>query len=423
MTTTPGPSARSGPTEPPSATDPEDAGDDAPTLDQDASRLCDQAQDLASTGHLARAAELYRRAVSANPHPGVQARALLGLAVVEDQRDDPGASREAARRALATGDARYAPRAAHHLALSLEQDGRTEEAEAVWRRLLDLGGPAHTAVAHYGLARAAEDRGDLEGAEEHWEAALTLPPAPEEIGRLHADTVIDASQDLAERLLGRGLPGAAVVAAERGLSVADGPRLRLLRAAAHLEHAIADVGAIVDPPHGGEGSEEAGSTPDPGTSAAAVELLAGLLALRGDTASAERVWRWGLAGRDRETVERVRSRLRRGFTPPPEEEGEGKARPPWWEPYLEEAAVTASAPALAGELFAVITRMHALLALPVVEAEARPNVLRAAMGQALRTPSGLLWGPGVHADFRRRLSEAMGGRDVLPEDWPDQEGQ
>ncbi len=84
-------------------------------------------------------------------------------------------------------------------------------------------------------------------------------------------------------------------------------------------------------------------------------------------------------------------------------------------------AVTASAPALAGELFAVITRMHALLALPVVEAEARPNVLRAAMEQALRTPSGLLWGPGVHADFRRRLSEAMGGRDVLPEDWPDQE--
>ena len=79
---------------------------------------------------------------------------------------------------------------------------------------------------------------------------------------------------------------------------------------------------------------------------------------------------------------------------------------------------TSSAPVLAGELFATVTRMHALLAVPVVEGEARPAALRAAMEQALRTPSELVWGEDVHVDFRRRLAEAM-GQDVLPEGWPD----
>ncbi|PDP86791.1 hypothetical protein CQJ94_15995 [Glycomyces fuscus] len=415
MTTTSGPSARSGPADPPPATDPQDTGEAEAPIGEGAAELCDQARDLAESGHLKRAAKLYQRAVAANPHPRVQARALLGLAVVEDQRGDLAAAREAARRALATGDSRYAPRAAYHLALSLEQDGDHAEAERAWRRLLDLGGADYTAVAHYGLARAAEGRGDTDGAEEHWEAALTPPSDPGSLSRLHAATLVDASRDLAERLLGRGLPGAAAAAVERGLSVADDPGLRLLRAAAHLEHAIADVGAVVEPD---AVAEETGAGAGPGTFAAAVELLAGLLALRGDPAAAERVWRLGLGDRDPDTAGEVRRRLRRSFARP-EGDGDGGTGEPWWEPYLEEAAATASAPALAGELFAVVTRMHALLALPVAEGEARPAELRAAMEQALRTPSELVWGPGVHADFRRRLSEAMGGRDVLPEGWPD----
>ncbi len=413
MTTTSGPSARSGPADPPPATDPRDTDEAEAPTGQGAAELCDQARDLAESGHLKRAAKLYQQAVAANPHPRVQARALLGLAVAEDQRGDLAAAREAARRALATGDSRYAPRAAYHLALSLEQDGDHAEADRVWRRLLDLGGSDYTAVAHYGLARSAEGRGDTGGAEDHWEAALALPSDPGSLGRLHAATVVDASRDLAERLLGRGLPGAAAAAVERGLSVADDPGLRLLRAAVHLEHAIADVGAVVDPDAASEDAEETGTGAAPGTFAAAVELLAGLLALRGDPAAAERVWRLGLGDRDPDTAGEVRWRLRRAFAAS-EEDGE-----PWWDPYLEEAAATASAPALAGELFAVVTQMHALLALPVAEGEARPAALRSAMEQALRTPSELVWGPGVHADFRRRLSEAMGGRDVLPEGWPD----
>ncbi|MEV2278590.1 tetratricopeptide repeat protein [Nocardiopsis sp. NPDC049922] len=415
MTTTSGPPARSAPDDPPQATDPADAGEtDAPPA-HDAADLCDQAQDLAQNGHLKRAAALYQRAVAANPPPAVQARALLGLAVVEDQRGDPPAAREAAYRALATGDTRHAPRAAHHLALSLEQEGAGEEAARVWRRLLDLGGPAHAAVAHYGLARDAEARGDREAAEEHWEAALELPTDRAEFSRLHATTVAEAARDLAGRLLERGRPDAALAAVERGLAVADDPGLRLLRAAAHLEHAIGDLDAIVPASTGTPGPHaepEDGERPEPATSGAAVELLAGLLALRGEPEAAERVWRSGLG--DRDTAEEVRRRLRRGFASAPEED----AAPPWWEPYLEEAAATSSTSVLAGELFAVVTRMHALLAVPVVEGEARPSALRAVMEQALRVPSDTVWGVDVHADFRRRLHEAM-GEDPLPEGWPE----
>ncbi|KOX15368.1 lipopolysaccharide assembly protein LapB [Nocardiopsis sp. NRRL B-16309] len=416
MTTTSGRPARSGPAEAPEATDPEDAPEQDLPSGLDAAALCDQAQDLAENGHLKRSAKLYEQAVAANPRPAVQARALLGLAVVQDQRGDAPASRAAARRALATGDTRYAPRAAYHLALSLEQDGEAAEAERVWERLLDLGGPDYAAVAHYGLARAAEARGDSAGAQQDWERALTLPPGPEPVGRLHAATVVEAARDLAGRLLEQGRPGAAAAAVERGLSVADDPELRLLRAAAHLEHAIADLGAVVEPP----GDDPEGPAPEPGTSGAAVELLAGLLVLRGEPEAAERVWHAGLTDRDAETADAVRRRLRRAIAPPsaePEEAAE--ADEPWWNRYLEEAVATSSTPLLAGELFAVITRMHALLAVPVAEGEARPTALVAAMEEALRTPSDLVWGADVHADFRRRLRAAMGGEDVLPDGWPE----
>ncbi|MFW6640969.1 tetratricopeptide repeat protein [Nocardiopsis algeriensis] len=408
MTAMSGSAARSGPAEPPQAVDPADMEQTGPPPGQDAAELCEQARDLAESGHVARAAALYRRAAATGPGPRTLARALLGLAVTEDQRGDTAASREAARRAVATGDARYAPRAAYHLALSLEQGGEKEEAERTWLRLLDLGGAAYTAVARYGLARAAEARDDAAAAEEHWEAALSLPPDPSAMDRLHAATVVEAARDLAGRLLERGLPGAAVAAAERGLAVADDPGLRLARAAARLEHAVADLGAILE-----RDPEETGGRAEPGTAGAAVEILAGLLALRGDPDSAHQVWRRGLEDPDRDTAAEVRRRLRLGFA---SQEREGT--PPWWDPYLEEAVATVSAPALAGELFAALTQMHSLLALPLAEGEQDPARLRAAMHQALLTPSDLVWGPDLHADFRRRLGAAA-GRDVLPQGWPD----
>ncbi|WP_067602761.1 tetratricopeptide repeat protein [Nocardiopsis listeri] len=412
MTTTSGSSARPGPSDPPpQATDPEDV-EDTGIGGGDAADLCDQARDLAENGHLKRAAKLYQRAVAADPRPRVRARALLGLAVVQDQRGDLAAAREAARRALSTGDSRYAPRAAYHLALSLEQEGSHGEAARVWERLLGLGGAAYGAVARYGLAREAELRGEHTEAEEHWEAALELPPEGEPMSRLHATTVQDAARDLAGRLLDRGRVEDASVAVERGLAVGDDPGLRLLRSATHLERAIADVAAVADP-----GTADERAHPQARTSGAAVELLAGLLALRGEPDEAARAWRTGLESPDAQTAEEVRWRLRRSFAQAGDEDGE-EAAEPWWEGYLEEAVATSSASMLAGELFATVTRMHALLAVPVVEGESRPAALRAAMEQALRTPSELVWGSDVHADFRRRLAEAM-GEDVLPEGWPD----
>ena len=415
MTPTSGPPARSGPVDPPpQATDPEDT-EETVAHGGDAAGLCEQARDLAESGHLQRAAKLYRKAVDADPHTRVRARALMGLAVVQDQRGDLAAAREAAREAVATGDPRYAPRAAYHLALSLEQEGAHGEAARVWRHLLELGGPAYTAVARYGLAREAELRGEHTEAEEHWEAALELPSEDEPMSRLHATTVQDAARDLAERLLERGRPEAAAETLERGLAVGDDPGLRLLRAATHLEHAIADVAAIAD--SGALETDGASWRPRPGTAGAAVELLAGLLTLRGEPDEAARVWRSGIDDDDADIAEEVRWRLRRPFARPWDEHGEEMPEP-WWEGYLEEAVATASAPALAGELFAVLTRMHGLLAVPVVEGESRPAALRGAMEQALRTPGELVWGADLHTDFRRRLSEVM-GEDVLPEGWPD----
>ncbi|MEU3308991.1 tetratricopeptide repeat protein [Nocardiopsis sp. NPDC006832] len=412
MTTTSGSSARPGPSDPqPQAIDPEDV-EDTGTGGGDAADLCDRARDLAENGHLKRAAKLYQQAVTADPHPRVRARALLGLAVVQDQRGDLAAAREAARRALSTGDARYAPRAAYHLALSLEQEGSHGEAARVWERLLGSGGAAYGAVARYGLAREAETRGEHTEAEEHWEAALELPPEGEPMSRLHATTVQDAARDLAGRLLDRGQVEGASVAVERGLAVGDDPGLRLLRAATHLERAISDVAGVAEP-----GTADEGAHPRARTSGAAVELLAGLLVLRGEPDEAARAWRTGLESRDTETAEEVRWRLRRSFAQAGDEDGE-ETPEPWWEGYLEEAVATSSASVLAGELFATVTQMHALLAVPVVEGESRPAALRAAMEQALRAPSELVWGPDVHADFRRRLAEAM-GEDVLPQGWPD----
>ncbi|WP_051415433.1 lipopolysaccharide assembly protein LapB [Nocardiopsis sp. CNT312] len=383
------------------------------TAGREAADLCAQARDLAENGHLERAAELFSSAVAADPPVEVLAGALLGLAVVRDRLGDLAAARDAARRAMDTGDPRSAPRAAHHLALSLEQDGRVEEAADVWRRLLDLGGPAQVVAAHHALARLAEARGDSARAREHWERALAPLAGAGEPGPPHAAAVAEAARDLTGRLLEQGAAETAAAAADRGLRAApDDPELRVLRAATRMEQAVTDlVGALDAQPV------------RPDTFGTAVELLAGLLALRGEPDAAAGVWSEGVRGGAPGCAEEVRGRLRRGFAPW-EDDGEtdGDGGDPWWEPYLEEAVATSSAPLLAGELFAALTRMYALLAVPVAEGEARPAVLRQVMEQALRVPDATVWGEGVHADARGRMGRAAGGADVLPPGRPGRGG-
>ncbi|MDA2804299.1 tetratricopeptide repeat protein [Nocardiopsis suaedae] len=383
------------------------AGDESAFAD-----LCDQARDLAHNGHFARAAQLYEKVLEGGSREH-RAAAALGLAVARHSAGQVSEAREAARAAMETGHPEYAPRAAYHLALSCEEEGLLADAERAWTAVLDSGHEGYAPAAHHGLARAAEERGDADVARGHWERALAGG----------SDSVPDAAQDYAERLLARGETERAEAAVRRGLEAGEHPGLRMLLGAVHVERAIEQFGIVVDTaaPRGravGDPSLPAADVPAP-AAATAYELLARLLAVRGDQESAAQVWEEGTRHTDADVAGEVRSRLRRGFLEPdPEAEGADEAQ--WWEPYLETAEAEGSTPMLAGELFAALGAAHARAALPLVEGEARVAELRGALEEAVRTPSEFVWGRALHDDFRERLRKAAGSsEDVLPEGWPD----
>lgn len=383
----------------------------------EAADLLEQARDLAQNGHLKRAAQVYERILEAEPAAYHRARAALGLAVVLHDLGDVRASRQAARGAMATGEREFAPRAAYHLALSLEGEDALDEAEEAWRELLDFGNEGYQAVAHHGLARIAEARGDTEAAHPHWEKALEGPAAGGSAGPAGgAAATVEAARDYAGRLLARGEAEAAGAVVERGLAAADDPRLRLLLGAVHVERAVGEFGAVVEA--GRPDPEGRAAAVDPSTWGSALELLARLLVLRGDPDAAERVWAMGLDHRDTETAAEVRTRLRRGLPAPDDAEEEAGA--PWWDPYLEAALGSDSTPLLAEELFAALTQMYSHAAVPLAQDEAGPAALRATLAQVVGTPGEFVWGRSLHADFRERFRRAVGGdADVLPENWPD----
>ncbi len=385
-----------------------DAAGDEPEF---ASR-CAQARDLAESGHLKRAAQLYERVLEGGTTQH-RARAALGLAVVRRDLDDPRAARRADRIAIETADPEYAPRAAYHLALGHEEDGATDEAAEVWHTVLSFGNDRYTPAAHYGLARVNEERGDPETAQRHWERAL-------ESGE--ASVVPEAAHDLAGRLLARGDTEIATEVIVRGLEVAEHPGLRLLLGAVHVERAVEEFEVVVDA--AAEPEESSTAAPDAATVGAAIEMLARLFAMRGDAHQAEQVWEHGLSGIDSPTAEEVRSRLRRGFLQPVEDEptGESEAAASWWDPYVEAAVAQDSAAMLTGELFVALSQMYTHLAAPLAGNETRAASLQQAMAEAVRTPSEYVWGGSLHDDFRERLRKAAGSdTDVLPEGWPDTE--
>ncbi|MEY9212629.1 tetratricopeptide repeat protein [Thermobifida halotolerans] len=359
--------------------------------DTEAALLCDQARDLAEAGHLERAAARYERVV-AQAGPRHRARAALGLAVVRERSGDTAAARRADETAIATEDTEFAPRAAYHLALLCEGEGDAEAAADAWRTVLALGNERYLAVAHHGLARLAESRGDRDAARGHWQRALDAPADPE--------TVAEAARDHAERLLERGAVAEAAEAVSRGLAARETPALRVLLGALHVERAIAEFDAAL--------SDGSGAL-DPDSAAVAHELLARLLAVRGDAETAERVWHGGLTHRDGEVAALVRARLRRGFLEPDPETAErtGEAES-WWDPYLEAAVASDSAPLLAGELFVALSRMHALLAVRQADGAASATELRAALAGALRVGDDYVWGRALHDDLRGRLRRADG---------------
>ncbi|GAA3740380.1 hypothetical protein [Salinactinospora qingdaonensis] len=378
----------------------------------DFASLCDQARDLAESGHLTRAAQVYEQVVDAGAPERYRAQAALGLAVVRHDMGEIDAARRADLLAVETAHPEYAARAAYHLAVSYESTGELGHAEEAWSRVLDLGNERYTPAAHHGLARMAEEQAAPGRAREHWQQALAGGAAGTEAA------VTAAARDYAERLLARGESATAEEVIQQGLAARDDAGLRLLLGAVHVEHAIGAFSSVVAEANAETEPESQPAVPA-ATTATAVELLARLLAVRGDATGAAEVWEGGL-DQPAEVAAEVRARLRRGFLQPdPEEVVEGGEEQSWWEPYVEAAVLQDSAPMLTGELFVALSRMYATLAAPLAAEEYRSGQLREALEEAVLLPGQYVWGRDLYDDFRDRLRRAAGSAThVLPEGWP-----
>lgn len=393
-------------------------GAPVPETEQEFADLCEQGRDLAESGHLKRAAQVYERVVEGGSQQH-RARAALGLAVVRLDLGEVRAARSADRQAIDTGHPEFAPRAAYHLAVSHEAAGESAEAAAAWREVLGFDNARYHPAAHYGLARAAEERGDAEAAREHWD--LVVGSDVSEPGSPEAAVVAEAARDHAERLLARGEVDAAEEAAGRGLQAAEDPALRVLLGAVYVERAIAEFGAAAGANEPESEGPAAGPAADPAVAGAAFELLARLLAVRGDPEAAARAWERGLGNADPGVAGEVRARVRRGFLAPEEDDDGGGGEIPWWDAYIEAAVAQESTPMLTGELFAAFDRVYTQLAVPYAGNESRASALRTVLAEAVRTPGEYVWGRALHEDFRERLRQASGGQaHVLPEGWPEE---
>jgi len=367
---------------------------------------CEEARRLATEGDLEAAARIFAEVVALGDIPA-RAQAAMGLAAVRyDLGDIPGA-READRIAIATEHPEYGPRAACHLAMCAETDGTPDEARAAWERVIGFGNPAYLPAAHHGLGHLDDADGDVDKAVTHWRQAVAS-------GDAHYAPL--AAQALGGRLLDQGDPAAAqrVFADVAGrVPPEEAARLWTSLAISHIEQGIAALGRALD-------------AEDPETTPLAVELMARMLPLRGQDDAAAQVWEHGLAHGDPQIAEDVRARLRRGFgiddaEPADGDDGTEPRAPYWWEGYVETAAYQGTLPLLTAELFGALDRMHDTVAVPYVRSGRRvPAEVRDALGAAVRVPSEYAWGRDLHDDFRTRLAEATGSRDLLPEGWPDE---
>jgi hypothetical protein len=135
----------------------------------------------------------------------------------------------------------------------------------------------------------------------------------------------------------------------------------------------------------------------------AVELLARTLPLcERDEESAE-VWQHGLGHPDPAIARAVRERLRRAFG-----SDEAAAEPSWWEGFVESAVCHGTLPLLANEVFGALDHMYALAAVPLARGGARTRELRDVLDQAVRVPTGYVWGADLLASFRERFRDVTG---------------
>jgi hypothetical protein len=166
------------------------------------------------------------------------------------------------------------------------------------------------------------------------------------------------------------------------------PAHRVADGIAHLEQAIAAF------------TEAAGSG-DADIVPLAIELLARTLPLCERDEESAQVWEHGLGHPDPVIGEAVRDRLRRAF-------GTAETESSWWEAFVEAAVCHGTLPLLTNEVFGALDHMYALAAVPLARGGARTRELREVLAQAVRVPSGYVWGDELLASFRERFRDVTG---------------
>jgi hypothetical protein len=148
---------------------------------------------------------------------------------------------------------------------------------------------------------------------------------------------------------------------------------------------------------------EAAQAGDAGVAPLAIELLARTLPLCERDEEAARVWQHGLRHPDPVIAAGVRERLRRAFGT-----DETAAEPSWWESFVEAAVCHGTLPLLTNEVFGALDHMYALAAVPLARGGARARELRDVLAQAVRVPTGYVWGADLLASFRARFRDLTG---------------
>ena len=156
---------------------------------------------------------------------------------------------------------------------------------------------------------------------------------------------------------------------------------------------------------------EAAESGDAEITPLAIELLARTLPLREREEESAQAWQRGLEHQEPAISAAVRERLRRAFG-----SDETAAEPAWWEGFVEAAVCHSTLPLLANEVFGALDHMYALAAVPLARGGARARELRDVLAQAVRVPSGYVWGGELEASFRERFRDVTGAdSEAFPE--------
>jgi energy-converting hydrogenase Eha subunit A len=144
---------------------------------------------------------------------------------------------------------------------------------------------------------------------------------------------------------------------------------------------------------------EAAESGDADVAPLAIELLARTLPLCERDEEAAQVWQHGLEHPDPVIAAGVHERLRRAF---------GSDEASWWDGFVEAAVSHSTLPLLTNEVFAALDHMYALAAVPLARGGARTRELRDVLAQAIRVPTGYVWGADLLASFRERFRDVTG---------------